>query len=265
MRKLAVILLLLIAVGFQATAQVDYSFGNIKKSRKLKNIPYVGIKGGLTFYDMHFSDKSYNKLPGEMVMNPGFGVFMEVPFSKPRGLAVGAEFMMIERGMKKSFNHLGIQEVNLINSKYVDLRVPITYYLLISDYFNPYIFAAADIAYCYGGTDKVEFPNKEYKNSSVDISESDAVLNQFDISVIAGVGFRFNIIFETFTMPIKIDASYNFGLLNVKSNVEGTPKNIYAYYYPEDKDKWFNRGVEIMLSIGIPLKFNKMRDSCWGW
>ena len=267
MKKITFILMLLIAFSFQAMAQVDYSFGNIKKSRKLKSIPYVGIKGGLTFYDMHFSDKAYNKLSGEMRMKPGFGVFIEVPFNKPRGLAVGMELLMIERGMKKSFDHLGVKEINQIDSKYLDFRIPITYYFLISDYVNPYVFAAIDAAFCYGGTDKVEFPDEEYQGSSVDISQTDAVLKQYDFSLIAGAGIRFNIIFETFTMPVKIDASYNFGLMNVKSTPdEINPVNIYAYHTDEDNnDKWRNKGFEIMLSIGIPLKFNRMHDSCWGW
>lgn len=264
MKKLVAILLLLLAVGFQAVAQVDYSFGNIKKTRKLKNIPYVGIKGGFTFYDMHFSNKAYNKLSGEMIMSPGYGVFLECPFGKPRGLSIGFEFMMIERGMKKSFEHLGVQEVNQINSKYFDLRIPVTYYFMISDYVNPYFFGAVDAAFCYGGTDKVEFPNNEYHDSSVDIAQTDAVLNQYNISLAAGVGVRFNIIFETFTMPIKLDASYNFGLNNVKSDVKGNPVNVYAYY-SDDKDSWRNRGIEIMLSIGIPLKFNRMHGACYGW
>ena len=264
MKKIIVILLFLAAVGFQAQSQVDYSFGNMKKSRKLKSIPSIGIKGGFTFYNMHFSNKDYNKLSGENVLKPGFGLFVEFPMTKPRGLSVGGEFMMIERGMKKSFNHLGVNEVNQINSKYFDLRIPVTYYFLISDYFNPYIFGALDAAFCYGGTDAVEFPNKEYDDSSVDISQTDAVLTQYDFSLVAGAGIRFNVIFDLFTMAVKLDASYNFGVLNVKSNVDGMPKNVYAYH-SEEKDKWFNRGFELMLSIGIPLKFNRMHDSCWGW
>ena len=264
MKRIAAILLLLFAVGLEAQSQVDYSFGNIKRTRKFKSIPFVGIKGGLTFYDIKFSNKDYNDLQSDMVFKPAFELFIEFPIPKKRGLSVGGELLMVERGMKKSFNHLGVSEVNQINSKYIDFRIPITYYFLISDYVNPYLFVAADMAYCYGGTDEVEFPNGEYPNSSVDISKSDAVLTQFDMSLIAGAGVRFNIIFETFTLAIKLDASYNFGLFNVKSDVKGTPANLYAYY-SEDKETWHNRGFEFMLSIGIPLKFNRMHGACWGW
>ena len=264
MKRIVVILMLLFAVGLQAQAQVDYSFGNMKRTRKFKSIPFVGIKGGLTFYDIRFSDKAYNSLSKEIVLKPGFGIFIEFPVTKVRGLSVGGEVLMIERGMKKSFNHLGVSEVNELKSKYIDFRIPVTYYFLVSDYVNPYVFGAVDLAYCYGGTDEVEFPNGEYPNSSVDISKSDAVVKPLDVSLIAGAGLRFNVIFELFTMSIKLDASYNFGLLNVKSDVSGTPVNIYAYQTSE-KVKWHNRGVELMLSVGIPLKFNRMHDSCWGW
>lgn len=264
MKRIVVIFMLLFAVVFQAQAQVDYSFGNMRRSRKFKSIPFVGIKGGLTLYDIRFSDKDYNNLSNDMVVKPAFGLFIEFPLPKFRGFSIGAEVLMVERGMKKSFDHLGVSEVNQIKSQYVDFRIPVTYYFLISDYMNPYIFGAADVAFCYGGTDEVEFPNGEYPASSVDISKSDAVLTQLDMSLVAGAGVRFNVIFESFTMSIKLDASYNFGLLNVKSDVEGTPVNIYAYHAKENV-KWHNRGVELMLSIGIPLKFNRMHDSCWGW
>lgn len=264
MKRIVTILMFLLALGLVTQAQVDYSFGNMKRSRKFKSIPFVGIKGGLTLYDIKFSDKDYNNLSNDMVVKPAFGLFIEFPLPKFRGFSIGAEVLMVERGMKKSFDHLGVSEVNQIKSQYVDFRIPVTYYFLISDYINPYIFGAADVAYCYGGTDEVEFPNGEYPASSVDISKSDAVLTQYDVSLAAGAGVRFNVIFETFTLAIKLDASYNFGLLNVKSDVKGTPANLYAYY-SEDKGTWNNRGFEFMLSIGIPLKFNRMHDSCWGW
>lgn len=263
MKKIIVILMVLFAVGIQATAQVDYSFGNMKKSRKLKTNPSVGIKGGLTFYNMKFSDANYDKLSGERVIKPGFGAFVEIPFGK-RGMSIGAELMMIERGMKKSFNHLGVEEVNSINSKYIDFRIPLTYYLLLSDYINPYMFVAADAAFCYGGTAQTSFPNGEYSSSSVDIATSDAVLTQYDLSAIVGVGVRFNVMFELFTMAVKLDASYNFGILNIKSQVEGTPTNVYAHSSKDDAT-WHNRGIEIMLGVSIPLKWNRMHDSCWGW
>ena len=266
MKRFFAILLLLIAFGLQAQAQVDYTFGNIKRSRKLKNIPSVGIKGGITSYTMHFSDKSYNGLSGERIQSPGYGAFIEFPISKKRGWALGLEFMMIERGVKKSFEHLGVQEVNQIKSQYIDFRIPVTYYFLISDYINPYLFGAADFSYCHGGTDEVTYPDGEYPDSKVDISQSDAVLTQYDLSLAAGVGVRFNIIFELFTLSIKFDASYNYGLMNVKSKVDGTPANLYAYHNDEaNKEAWRNRGLEFMMSVAIPLKFNRMHDACWGW
>ena len=150
MKRVVAILMFLLALGLVTQAQVDYSFGNMKKSRKLKNIPYVGIKGGMTFYNMRFSNKVFNDLAGERIVSPGYGVFFELPIQKKRGWSVGGELMMIERGMKKTFTHLGVQEINQINSKYIDLKLPVTYYFLVSDYFNPYVFCAADIAFCYG-------------------------------------------------------------------------------------------------------------------
>ena len=64
-------------------------------------------------------------------------------------------------------------------------------------------------------------------------------------------------------MPIKLEADYNLGLLNTLSSTNGIPIDVYAYTFEKETRK--NRGFEIMLSIGIPLKFEKHFDPCSGW
>lgn len=246
-------------------AQVDYSFGHVSRKRDFKHVPTLGIKGGLSIYDMSFSIKDYNDLPGKYVMNPGFGLFVEYDLNlrKLQGLTIGAEIMSLSRGYMKEFDFRGnIHEIDKMDSKYIDLRIPVSYYFNDAAV-SPYIFVAPDLAFCYGGTWSKTFPDGELDDISVNISESDAVIKPFDISLNMGAGVRFKIKRPVYTVIIKLDGSYNFGFMNVKSKENGKPTDVFAYSF--DEEKRHNRGFEFMLSIGMPLKLNLKHDACWGW
>ena len=258
-------MIVFLAMGLQTMAQVDYSFGHVSRKRDFKHIPTLGIKGGLSLYDMKFSIKDYNKLPGKSVINPGFGIFIEydVNLRKLQGLTIGGEIMSLNRGYIKEFEFRGnIHEIDKMDAKYIDLRVPVSYYFTDNNV-TPYVFVAPDLAFCYGGTWSKIYPNKEVDDVSVSISESDAVIKPFDLSLNMGVGVRFKIKHPVFTVIIKLDGSYNLGLLNIKTKENGKPVDVYAYSF--DKETRHNRGFEFMLSIGMPLKLNLKHDACWGW
>lgn len=263
MKKLFAILFF-IALAVNLTAQVDYSFGNVKHKRDKSTVPTIGIKGGLTNYHMHFAYDKYNKLSNDFVLKPGFGLFIEYPLKKSlKNFAIGGEVMMINRGFRKSFNFRGyMPEVDEINTKYLDVRIPITYYFRNTEILNPYIFAAPDFGFCYSGEFTKTFSENPEYNQSLDISDSDA-MSSFDISLAVGAGIKYNIHFQMFSIVLKLDASYNFGFLNTNNASEPVYVDNIAYHVKDDSRR--NRGLEFMLSIGVPLKFNKLHDSCWGW
>lgn len=255
--------MLFVVLGQNLTAQVDYSFGNIKHKRDRGSVPTIGIKGGLSNYYMSFAYDNYNKLHNDIVLKPGFGLYIEYPVKKLRHLTIGGDIMMIEKGFQKSFKFRGdMPEIDRIKANYLDVRIPVSYYFLPNELLSPYLFVAPDFGYCYGGEFSKKFPeNPEYDNS-VDVSDSDA-MNAFDISLAIGGGLRYNIHFEVFTMVLKLDASFNLGFIDTNGASESIYVDNIAYHVKDDSRR--NRGVELMFSIGIPLKFNRMHDSCWGW
>lgn len=214
---------------------------------------------------MAFSDEQYNKLPGESVVNTGFGVFVEYPIDFIPSLSIGAEMMIIKRGMRKSFDYRGsIKEVDEIDARYFDIRIPLTYYFYDSHLLNPYIFVAADMAFSTGGSISKSFPDGQLQDVSVDISTSDAVIAPFDFSVLAGIGVRYRINLPTYDIFVKFDGGYNFGLLNTFSKTHGNPVDVYAYKF-DDNDTRKNRGFEFMLSFAFPLKTKINNDPCRSW
>lgn len=266
MKRLCAIMFFVLVLGIQAVAQVDYSFGNIKKKRTRQNVMTVGLKGGFTSYSMHFSNLAYNKLSGERVNDLGFGVYCEYPVSNISGLAIGGEVLAIHRGVTKDFLfRKQYREIDKIDVSCVDLRIPVTYYFKPKKKWSPYVFIAADIAYCYAGEVSKSYPdNEELGSYSIDITKSDAVLNPVDFSAIIGGGMRYRVNFRVFSLVFKLDASYNFGIINTYPSDRGTPIELYAYTF-DKKERRTNRGFELMFSLGLPLKFNTGHDSCWGW
>ena len=160
-------------------------------------------------------------------------------------------------------------EIDEISTQYIDIRIPVTYYFMTYNIVNPYVFVAADFSICYAGTVSKSYPDTNgFPNYTIDVTVSDAVMKPYDISAVAGLGVRFNIPFEVFSLVIKLDAAYNMGLLNTIPTKKGYPKgdpiDVYAYTYEKGEARK-NNGFEFMISIGIPLKFNFAHDACHGW
>lgn len=264
MKKLLT-MLVFIALSLNLAAQVDYSFGNIKHKRDRGVVPTIGVKGGLTHYYMSFAYDKYNELPNDIVLKPGFGLYIEYPIKKVKGLAVSGEVMMIERGFKKSFKFRGdMPEVDQIKANYMDIRMPVIYYFQPNDLLSPYLFVAPGFGLCYGGEFSKKFPENPGYDQSVDVANSDA-MSALDVNLSFGAGLRYNIHFQVFTLVLKLDGSFNLGLLNT-NDAKSLP-SVYIdnlAYHVKDAGRT-NRGFELMFSVGIPLKFNRLHDSCWGW
>lgn len=262
MKKL-ISILFFVALSVNLVAQHDFSFGNVRNNREKSSAPIAGVKVGLTSYHMDFAYKKYNKLPNDMVLKPAFGLFIEYPVKLINGLSIGADFLMINRGFRKSFDLRGeVKETDEISAQYFDIRIPVTYYLFNSRKLTPYIFVAPDFALCYAGTFSKSFPDYPDYNTSVDVSKSDA-LSSYDICLALGAGLRYNLRLRSFTMTFKLDGAYNLGFLNTNGATESNYVDKITYNVEETGR--FNRGLEFMLSVGMPLKINRTYDACRSW
>ena len=262
MKKL-ISILFFVALSLNLAAQHDFSFGNATNNRDKSIVPIVGIKAGLTSYHMDFAYEEYNKLPNDMVLKPAFGFFVEFPMKLVNGLSVGVDLLMINRGFRKSFDLRGeVKEIDEISAQYFDVRIPLTYYFFDAKKLTPYIFVAPDFALCYAGEFSKSFPDNSDYNTTVDVSKSDA-LSSYDVCLALGAGFRYNLRLRSFTMTFKLDGAYNLGFLNTNGATESNYADKITYNI--DDEGRLNRGLEFMLSIGIPLKFNRTYDACRGW
>ena len=261
--KKYVVLAFFLILRIESIGAQNVMHRNIQKNhRDRSSAIIIGVKGGVNLATMSFTDSQYDDLSFDRVVKPIAGLFVEVPFLKY--FSIAPEFMMIGRGCSTSYMWRNTYNVNYdISCRYVDFRLPLACRFKVTELFNPYIFAAPDFAYRLGG--KIKFDVEENDEYSAEADIGDANMNAFDFSVVVGAGLRFNWNFPTFTIVTKIEAAYNLGFVNTFSdkelNGEAQGSNVYAYIINGER---FNNGIEINISIGVPLKFSP-RDGCSGF
>lgn len=250
--------LLILFVCFDcAIAQTTVNEILNKRGKERESVAIIGIKGGMNIATMRYTYDNIKNL-SKYAVRPALGIFVEIPVDLY--MSIQPEFMYMGRGMSASYTYKQHYTVDYnINSNYADFRL-----LFIGKYplkhITPYIFAAPDAAFLLGGKMSVKQHGLEISEATIDIGESN--MKSFDFSILAGAGIRHNFTFPTFSLIAKIEVGYNFGLIDTFSSMErdetATPANVYAYRHHGER---FNRGLEIMISLGIPLKFEQ--TSCY--
>ncbi|MCQ2307395.1 MAG: PorT family protein [Bacteroidales bacterium] len=242
-------------------------FGNRKGVDKSSAV-IVGLKGGVSSANMHYSNSELNSLTKNVLLRPDYGLFVEMPMKND--FAVGVDLLVAGKGVDVSYNSHGDSDYPVkytVKSTYLDLRVPVSYKFAVTYSFMPFVYVAPYLSYRMGGTISLEQKSfYEYDddiNQSIDIG--DANMQMFDFGAVVGGGLRYDFNFPSFSIVTKLEVGYNFGMLNTFSKKEqedgfGTAPvnngivNVNAY---NTQGKRFNRGVEAMITIGLPLKFRE--------
>lgn len=260
MKKLSIIILLALFAQVAAFAQIN--------DQSSSNSVAIGIKGGLSFPRMYYSDNHLNELPqawlkdsnGAFRIFPIGGVFVDVPLGD--FVSVAPEVMFAQRGTSMTYQHYSGANVDYsINSKYIDLRIPVIARLKVVDAFQPYVLAGLEAGYLLGG----QISEKRSAPIAFDtiINIGKANMAPIHAGVFAGAGIRSDINCGAFTLMLKLDATYHQGFLDSYSSMEheesSNAVNINAYNVNGIR---FPRGLEVCFSLGIPLKFHPVDDAC---
>lgn len=290
MKKIIIISLLLAFCGtMQAQFRAPLKTKRNKNDRS--NVVSVGIKGGVTWPSMDFTDPNLSDLPRVPLYDtlflfqqqqtdttgtarvsykdtllysfkPIFGVFVDVPIGEH--ISIAPEIMYVKRGMHTGYyNRDSLYTDYSIRSRGIDLRVPLVFSFKLGSVVQPYVFAAPDFGLVLGGTIRQIMEAESSTTVDTTTLAIDAGnMNLFHFSVLGGVGVRFNFNFNKFSMLMKVEAGYNYGVLDTFSKMEhddlAAPVNVNAY---NTTGKRLTRGLECCVSIGIPLKFAE-KDAC---
>lgn len=255
MRKSIFLSIIFVVLSFPISAQTGSIFNKMgeRGGRDRSNSTLIGIKAGVVMPKVSYNNIEFNNIEQDILLKPSFGLFIDYPLTN--SLSIAPEFLYTSRGV----NHADFIYRNVYNASYIlmadyiNLKIPLIYRFKVNSFFHPYIFAAADMAMCVNAIADYVI---DYEMSVIDIHDNLSLgsdYNLYDLGLTVGLGFRFNFNFRRFSVVAKIDAAYNIGLLDTY----GT-----EVVHSIDPDlKRYNRPMELMLSIGIPLKFSQP-DAC---
>ena len=222
----------------------------------------LGLKGGVNFAGMAYTDWHLSGLPQQMPLRAVGGVFVDIPLSEYFGLA--PEILYVERGMKTTYFHYSNSEVQYeIHSRYVDLRIPFLAGINITSWMQPYLVAGVDAGWLLGGKIHLHQPGLPCPDATILIGKAN--MRNLYAGAFGGIGIRFFQDINGQKAQLKIDATYNFDFIDTFTDMEHSDEaqsiNVNAYNIT---GKRFPEGIEITLGITIPLRSGK-KDACYSF
>ena len=267
MKKLFLTLLVLVlALGASAQKHKDQ-----QRPEKIA----IGIRVGGNIDSFKYTEyQAADTLDFDVFMKrvkPMIGVNVEIPLLNGI-IYVAPEVGLSVRGDSRLFENAGVDTLVSYKAKvnYLEARLPISIAIPVSPNFKPYVFAAPSFGMAMPtiGPLKSEITQQSLDkgktiNNTVAVNAKNVA--PYDYGLTAGAGFRFRFNFPTFSMLMKLEGGYYFGLGDTYSKYEQTgqvpAQNVQAY---KISGKRLNRGPEAAITIAIPLDFHS-GDDCFYW
>lgn len=247
-RQFFITLLFLLCV-LSSFAQKSFLPASARTKPKVSNGVVYGIKVGANSTWLQYTNPHLSALPHDLMIGPTASVFIEVPFLKVFSFA--PEMNVQQKGGATSYTYEQYYHVEYkMKALCASARLPLLFYIPISQYFKPYVFGGAEIGGAVGGSISLSQPGLEIPSASLPISGSN--MSEWYWGPIAGAGIRVNIPLPHLTLVMKLDAAYSWGLSDTFSSQEhdetAVPTNIHAYNHQGER---YLRGLELNVGIGI--------------
>ena len=251
-KRFFVIVLSLLCVGSSFAQKRFFPSTTGVRPKVNKGVIY-GVKVGANSTWLYYTNPHLRVLPHDLMIGPTASIFVEVPFHDV--FSIAPELNVQQKGGATSYIYEENYHVEYkLKALYASARIPLLFYVPVSDYFKPYAFGAAEIGRAIGGFISLSQPGLEIPEVSLPISASN--MNEWCWGALVGAGIRVNIPLPHFTLVMKMDAAYNLGLSDSFSTQEhdetATPTNVHAYNHQGAR---FLRGLELNVGIGfVPAK-----------
>lgn len=207
----------------------------------------VGLMGGLNFANYGYSSKGLDAYSQSVYPRGSFGLFAEYRMNK--GFSVRPEFLYMGRGVKIDDNGT----LYKVKSNYLDIRLPFIYSFSRNASFQPYVALAPYVGFNSGGSIELD----DYQ-----VNVTDASMSSVDFGAWVGVGGKFP--FQLMNIPLVggVEIGYSLGLSDTFADKEKSSE-AHAMNLPTDNYQINgtrkNRGVEVNLSIAVPLSIFKRK------
>ena len=261
--------------------------------RKTSNVAKynVGISGGLSLTHWIHTGGLENDFEQPITdgLGPVFGVSVERLLNNRMSVSLEGFYAM----RKTSLNYNAIKTLAIsyenssdykkhfsIEYNQLEVQIPFTYYLSSTQnaHIKPYAFLAPRISIPLNGTEKLEFQlldslgnlqqNSDGSSINVQTDLNKSNFRQFNIGFTGGVGVLFKINMNNYYFLVKVDASYNYNLINsyTKDEKDATVANVLGvgYIEPSLLGKRFITDGTIKATVLFPLK-KQLKGACMRW
>jgi OOP family OmpA-OmpF porin len=211
---------------------------------------YIGLKGGLNFPSLTYSNAEINGYKSESYYTTLWGIFAELPINKQNTFSIRPEIHFTTRGQ-----HIKDGNVNYkMDVGYADIYLPFVYTFRSKGKAStsPFILLAPAAGFATGG---------EIKLDGIKTDISDANLNPFHIGVYGGAGIKFPVYSNNRELlSIGLEAGYYLGLSDTYSKKEkdGEAEALNLRYY-EIQGTRKHTGLQVQVSVSVPLSIFKAK------
>lgn len=258
--------------------------------RKTSNVAKynVGISGGLSlthWIHMGGLENDFDQ-PITDGLGPVFGVSVERLLNNRMSVSLEGFYAMRKTALNyNSLNSLAVsygassdyKKSFTIEYNQIEVQVPVTFYLSspLNTRIRPYVFVAPRVSIPMNGTEKMELElfdvqDNEGNASSIDFQTdlNKSNFRQFNAGLVGGVGVLFKINMNNYYFLVKVDASYNYNLINSYTEDEknATVPNVLGvgYIEPSLLGKRFITDGTVKATVLFPLK-KQLKGACMKW
>ena len=263
--------------------------------RKTSNVAKynVGISGGLSITHWIHTGGLENDFEQPITdgLGPVFGISVERLLNNRMSVSLEGFYAMRETALSyNSINQLALSYGNSsdykkhfsIDYNQIEIQVPLTFYLsgTLNTRIRPYVFIAPRISIPLNGTEKLQIQlldslgnfqqNTDENSIAIDTQTglNKSNFRQFNIGLLGGAGVLFKFNMNNYYFLVKVDASYNYNLINsfTKAEQDATVANVLGvgYIEPSLLGKRFITDGTIKATVLFPLK-KQLKGACMKW
>ena len=216
----------------------------------------IGMKGGIILPHFRYTDAALKGLPHNLLLRPAAGISVDIPLGDWQ---LSPQFMYYGMGMSSTYFYKNDYEIHyLVYSNYLELRTSVSYRFRLNREVFVYAYMSPGMGILLDGSLSLTQQGLDIPESNLEMTKAN--MNDINAFISTGFGIQYYVNMPRFSLTFKLETGYNFGFINTFSMKEkdetALPTNVYAY---NNTGKRFARGIEILASIGLPLKFDKLK------
>lgn len=244
-----------------------------------------GLGGGVNISQLHISDIDKSVFPNSKSNTSGlFSVYVEGLFGPQRSFGVRPQLTFLTRGghltdiysnakidadadlSERLYSAYGIEDIRYgLKATYVDIRVPLTYYVGAADWrFRPFVYIAPILGFAHNGYIDCHATGVDGAYAGVRYDLSKANYNSFLFAGAIGIGARYQFVVNGTACNLGLDLSYQYGFTDTysKDEKDGNVKNVVSISGSGRKIEGSRRisGFEVAASVGIPFSVFKAKE-----